>query len=489
MTMTATPTRRPTSDRPFWLTAIGLLVTLALLTLLVVVRGSTVGVGVTTAPEAGATVSGRARIILTFDAAMDTTSVESRLRLDPAVEGHWSWESGGARSDRVAQFIPTGLLNPGATYTATLAPGARAQNGRAVARETTWHFTVRTGQLLFLKAGTVGAEQVRNLWSASPDGTDQRQITSEPGGVLEYSPAPDGSRIAYTTQEAGGATALWAINADGTGRTRLSPANDPSLYSTPAWSPAGDIILYVLRSALGQGSASGTTPADNTPGQTTFGASKLWGVAPDGRSLGRIYGRGDEVGFAPVWSPDGTHLAFRGPVDNNNRGSVVISDLSGNPIVLPAAAGSTITWSPDNHRLAYDEIVPDASGTAQSRIVIVGADGKSATAFSGVSTTNAAQPAWSPDGARIAFTRQVMDHGIATTELWVANPDGTDAVRIFGGDGLAAMSPVWSPDGKALIATRSNPVNGQAAGIWRADADGSDARALIPLGDSEMWLP
>ncbi len=487
--MIATPDRRPASDRRFWLTAIGLLVTLALLTLLVVVRGSTVGVSVTATPVAGATVSGRARIVLTFAAAMDTTSVESRLRVDPPVEGHWSWESGGARSDRVAQFIPARLLNPGATYTATLAPGARARNGRNVARETTWRFTVRPGLLIFLKAGTDGAGQVHNLWSANPDGTGQRQITSEPGGVVEYSPAPDGSRIAYTTREAGGATALWAINADGSGRTRLSPANDPSLYSTPAWSPAGDIILYVLRAALGQGNAPGTAPAGTATGQTTFGASKLWAVAPDGRSLGRIYGRGDEVGFAPVWSPDGTHLAFRGPVDDNNRASVVISDLSGSPIVLPAAAGNRMTWSPDSKRIAYDEAVPDASGTAQSRIVIVGADGKGTTTFSSTATTNAAEPAWSPDGARIAFTRQVVDHGFPTTELWIANTDGSDAVRIFGGDGLSSMSPVWSPDGTTLLATRSNPVNGQAAGIWRANADGSDARALIPLGDSAMWLP
>jgi Tol biopolymer transport system component len=212
-------------------------------------------------------------------------------------------------------------------------------------------------------------------------------------------------------------------------------------------------------------------------------------VAPDGRSLGRIYGRGDEVGFDPVWSPDGAHLAFRGPVDDQNRGSVVLSDLSGNPLTIPAAAGSRITWSPDNRRIAYDEIVPDASGAAQSRITIVGVDGTGATVFPSAATTNVAEPAWSPDGKQIAFTRQVTDHGFTTTELWVANVDGTNAVRVFGGDGLAAMSPNWSSDGTAVLVTRSNPVNGQAAGIWRANADGSGTRTLIPVGDSEVWLP
>lgn len=486
MTMIAPPARPPASDRRFWLVAIGLLVALALLTLLVVARGSTVGVGVTATPVQGATVSGRTRIVLTFAAAMDAASVESRLQLDPPVAGHWSWESGGARSDRVAQFIPTGLLSPGATYTATLTPGARARNGRTVTRETTWRFTVRPGLLFFIKAGQSGTGQPRNLWSASPAGADQRQVTNEPGGVLEYSPAPDGSRIAYTTQEAGGATALWAINADGSGRTRLSPANDPSLYSTPAWSPAGDVILYVLRSALGSGSGTGTAPPGSA--QTTFGASKLWAVAPDGRSLGRIYGRGDEVGFDPAWSPDGTHLAFRGPVDDKNQGSVVLSDLSGNPVVVPAGAGSRITWSPDGKQVAYDETVPDASGMAQSHIVIVGVDGTRAAPFQSAAASEA-EPAWSPDGTRIASTRQVTDHGIATTEVWLANPDGTKPMRVFGGDGLAAMTPIWSPDGTTLLVTRANPVNGQAAGIWRANADGTDVRALIPLGDRPIWVP
>jgi hypothetical protein len=67
--------------------------------------------------------------------------------------------------------------------------------------------------------------------------------------------------------------------------------------------------------------------------------------------------------------------------------------------------------------------------------------------------------------------------------------DGANPVRLFGGDGLAAMAPVWSPDGMALLVTRSNPVNGQAMGIWRANVDGTDAREIIPVGDRPTWVP
>src|SRR6185312_11898540 len=148
---------------------------------------------------------------------------------------------------------------------------------------------------------------------------------------------------------------LWAINLDGTGRTRLSPANDPSLYASPAWSPAGDVIVYTLRSVVPSGAPPSISAVNSAAPAATIGTSKLWAVAPDGRSLGRIYGRGDEVGFDPVWSPDGARLAFRGQVSDNNASTVLLSDLSADPYSLPAGPGSRITWSPDSGRAAFDE--------------------------------------------------------------------------------------------------------------------------------------
>lgn len=124
------------SEHLFWRSGLALLSTILVLILIVIFRGSTVSLGVTTTPPAGAVVSGRSRIVLTFPTAMATASVESHLRLDPAVTRRWSWEANGGRSDRVAQFLPNQLFTPGVAYRATLARGARALNGRTVMHDT-----------------------------------------------------------------------------------------------------------------------------------------------------------------------------------------------------------------------------------------------------------------------------------------------------------------------------------------------------------------
>lgn len=502
----APPQRVP--ERRFWAGALGFLALIALATAGIVLRGSTVGIGAVATPNPGTTVSGRARIVLTFPTTMHTDSVESRLTVMPetsvstvstggAIRGHWSWEANGVRSERVAQFIPEAPLAPGGTYRVTFAPGATATNGRAVTNAISYSFTVRLASLLFLRAdvngkastvgavgavGKVGEVGALQLWSADADGGNARQITHELESVQEFTPAPDGSRIAYTTQAGPQTTALWAINSDGSGRTRLSPAGDPSSYATPAWSPVGNVIVYVLRGVVPDGR-----------GGVTLGTSKLWAVTPNGKALGRIYGRGDEVGFAPVWSSDGTHLAFREQVDAQNISAIVLSDLSPDPVKVPAGPGNRIAWAPDGVHVAYDESIPaigNAAATGGNRIVIVAADG-SAPRILGAADASA--PDWSPDGTQLVFASHTQRaDGTPTTDIAVigVNTHGNDgARRLLGGDGLTSADPVWSPDGQTVIATRFSTQTGNDRGLWQVHSDGTAARLIVSGGEHAVWVP
>ncbi|MGI8857912.1 MAG: Ig-like domain-containing protein [Thermomicrobiales bacterium] len=472
--MTRPPARpRRAAERRFWLTALGLIVGFAAVTGLIILRGSTIGIDATTTPASGATISAKTLIGLTFATPMQPDSVESHLALDPPLSGRWAWDLNGSRSDRVVQFVPLQPLVPGQTYRATLTKGARAVNGRAVRHDVVWQFTIRPPSLLFLRAMPGGTPTVRNLWTANGDGSGLRQITNEQAGVLEFTTAPDGGRIAYTTPDQQRATALWAINLDGTGRTRLSPVGDPSIYASPAWSPAGDVIVYTLRSVVPTGAPPSTSLIGGASQPVAIGTSKLWAVAPDGRSLGRIYGRGDEVGFDPVWSPDGARLAFRGQVSDNNTSTVVLSDLSADPLSLPAGPGSAITWSPDSTHAAFDESVPDASGGTRPLL--------------GNDAGHESMPAWSPDGSRLAFIRQ--NDGTPAADLWVAQPDGSGLTRLLGGDDFSSELPAWSPDGKTVVLARFNATSGEESAIWTVGADGQGARPLIPGGERVAWIP
>lgn len=72
------------------------------------------------------------------------------------------------------------------------------------------------------------------------------------------------------------------------------------------------------------------------------------------------------------------------------------------------------------------------------------------------------QPAWSPDGRRIAFSRN--NPATSQFDLYVAQADGTDELRIARG----ADGAVWSPDGTKLAMQRDSSPD-----IWVVNPDGT----------------
>ena len=78
----------------------------------------------------------------------------------------------------------------------------------------------------------------------NPDGSGQTRLTDT--DVNEDSPelSPGGRRIVFTAQVDGGAD-IFVMNADGTGRTRLTSLTAMRLGAVrPAWSPDGSRIAF-----------------------------------------------------------------------------------------------------------------------------------------------------------------------------------------------------------------------------------------------------
>ncbi|HEX2032067.1 MAG TPA: phosphodiester glycosidase family protein [Actinomycetota bacterium] len=144
-------------------------------------------------------------------------------------------------------------------------------------------------------------------------------------------------------------------------------------------------------------------------------------------------------------------------------------------------------WSPEGTRIAFarklarnntwDIYVMDALGATEVRLT---------QDFGGPIDR---QPAWSPDGTRIAWTRSV--HHAGTSQVFVMNADGSGMESLTNAiPGRFDSSPAWSPDG-SRIAFVSNRGTGFPE-LWVMDADGSDRRRLTVnswIDGNPAWSP
>jgi hypothetical protein len=91
-------------------------------------------------------------------------------------------------------------------------------------------------------------------------------------------------------------------------------------------------------------------------------------------------------------------------------------------------------------------------------------------------------PAWSPDGTKIAFAREHVDDSgdQGSMGIYVMNAAGSDVKRITTGEGVHDRSPTWSPDG-SMIAFSSNRKG--FSDIWVVNADGTGLRQLTDLSE------
>jgi TolB protein len=152
-------------------------------------------------------------------------------------------------------------------------------------------------------------------------------------------------------------------------------------------------------------------------------------------------------------------------------------------------------WSPDGRKIGFTrrEDVGEYVTYSEDDVFVMDSDGGGQHQLTKeVVGLHAGQPEWSPDGQEIVFMR---GEAVPTTlparpgELFVMKPDGTD-VRPLTRD-ARDLHPAWSPDGKEIAFTRA--VEPPYAGIWVVDAAGGRPRQLTnPPGqvdESVAWSP
>ena len=277
--------------------------------------------------------------------------------------------------------------------------------------------------IAFLSWGNAGSD----IHVISPDGTGKTNLTNLPAVYADLAWSPDGTKIAFAsnrdlllvpglrqgpgTQSPGSRPLplrgpkpeLHIMNADGTGKTRLT--FDEAFDGSPTWSPDGTRLAF---------------QSDRD------GDHEIYVINVDGTGLTQLTDN-DRVDALPAWSPDGRHIAFE-----SNR--------------VDAAFAPFLN-------LDYD-------------IYIMNSDGAEQTNLNNSPEINFTAPSWSPDGRYLAFdgrdtfaTANLAGRRLGNNDIYLMDLEAPDSSfflvtsnRTFDPD-LFLGPVVWSPRGEHIAYT------------------------------------
>ena len=126
---------------------------------------------------------------------------------------------------------------------------------------------------------------------------------------------------------------------------------------------------------------------------------------------------------APAASPDGARVAFVVERDDACDMVMVGLDGSGAPCTLSTGADYCFdpAWSPDGRRLAWHEWDFPSMPWDESRIVVPDLDPALTTTVAGGDGVAVGQPRFAPDGSALAY----MSDATGWMNVWVAAVDGS----------------------------------------------------------------
>jgi len=300
--------------------------------------------------------------------------------------------------------------------------------GSVLAVPTAAQADVFNGRIAFSSFRTDPAGRVGDIFTINNDGTDLRQLTTNPEDDAQSDWAPDGRDIAYRIRKPGQTSnfEVSRMTAAGAGITRLTFTPDGQASSQPTWWPDRSRLLF-RRSGPG--------------------VSSMWTMGTLGENP-TLLADPPHHQFYPTISPDASTLLFatvKSPTGDTDRAIET----------MPAAGGEVKTL--------FD--FPGAFDSA---------------------------PAWSPDGTKIAFESNLDVFGVNPThdmEIWVMNADGSSPVMLTDNT-LHDEGPAWSPDGTMLA--YSSGADNLHLDINVMTADGVHLRTLTDYAgrdESPDWQP
>jgi Tol biopolymer transport system component len=261
-----------------------------------------------------------------------------------------------------------------------------------------------------------------DIYTVNADGSGLTRLTY--GMDPDWS--PDGSQVTFSRwTEPGG---IYTINADGSGERLLFSSG---VARAPVWSPDGTQIAFYFET---EGMTASTRMCMGDECRTMPGHLQTeWHVGVVDVADGYLHQPYvDRFSFSPTWSADGEWLVY----DGGDSGAIP-SELHGLCLTTVEGPNNSVltgntndhypVWSPDGTRIAFMHYQHD-----HWEIYIMNADGSDRHPLTSSSNyvkprPNNVSPAWSPDGEQIVF----LSDRSGEWEFYVMDADGSHQHKIL----------------------------------------------------------